>query len=138
LASVELTRGRRLDRFFAANAALPWGWGTVDCAMVLADWAIASGHPDPFIDYRGAYRTEEGWKAIVTPRGGMLPLVSEVLSRTQIAPVAVAVRGVIAVIGSPSHPLRQWGAIHDGARWQVRLEQGFTAVTARPLSLWSV
>lgn len=127
-----------LDAFFAANAERPWSWGDVDCAMALADWAMSNGHPDPFSEYRGTYDSEAAFKALVVPRGGTLSIITGLLLHTRIAPVDRPSRGVIAVIGSGSHPLRQWGAIHDGTRWQVRTHEGFTTVAARPLSLWSV
>ena len=75
-----------LDTFFAASAARPWKWSRVDCAMTLADWAIYNGHPDPFADYRGAYDSEAAFRALVVARGGTLPIISVLLSRTRIAP----------------------------------------------------
>ena len=44
-----------LDEFLAAHALLPWGWGTVDCSLVLADWAVACGRADPAAHLRGNY-----------------------------------------------------------------------------------
>lgn len=127
-----------LDAFLAAHAARAWSWGDVDCSMVLADWAIACGHADPAAALRGSYADELGWKRIVVRRGGLLPLVNDVCARAGFALVTGPARGVVGVIGSIRNPERQWGAIHDGARWQVRTVEGFTPMTAQTLGLWSV
>jgi hypothetical protein len=127
-----------LDTFLAGQAALPWSWGAVDCAMTVAEWAIANGHADPFAAYRGTYDSEEAYVALVVPRGGILPLVSDCLARCGLGRVEEPERGTIAVIGSAISPLRQWCAIHDGAWWKVRVADGFATMAARPLAMWSV
>lgn len=122
----------------ARHAARPWAWGHVDCSMTLADWVVENGHPDPVAAWRGAYASEDEWRAIVDARGGLFPLVSDLCARAGLSPVAAPAYGAIAVIGSSHIADRQWAAIHDGAAWQVRLESGFVAMTARPLGIWSV
>jgi hypothetical protein len=136
VAAVELMAD--LDAFLAEKGALPWAWGTVDCCMVLADWSIANGREDLLARYRGAYDDAESCRRIVIERGGLLPLISDQCAQIGLAAVEAPARGAIAVIGSRLHPLRQWGAIHDGDRWRVRTADGFASVTARPLGVWSV
>jgi hypothetical protein len=127
-----------LAAFLAENAALPWGWGSVDCCMVLADWAQANGHGDLLAQYRGAYDDEAGCLAIVVERGGVLPIVGDGCARVGLTVTESRTPGVIAVIGSLTSPTRQWGAIWDGSRWLVRGADGFGPMTAPTLGMWSV
>lgn len=127
-----------LATFLAENAALPWAWGSVDCCMVLADWAQANGHGDPLAQYRGAYEDEAACVAIVVWRGGLLPILGDGCARVGLAETDVRAPGVIAVIGSQTSPTRQWGAIWDGNRWLVRGTNGFASMTAPALGMWGV
>lgn len=127
-----------LDVFLAERGALPWVWGSVDCSMVLADWAVANGHGDPLALYRGEYSDEAGALAIIVRRGGLLPIFSDGCARVGLVRVDERSRGVMAVIGSLNVPTRQWGAIWDGSRWQVRNADGFAPLTAFALGMWSV
>lgn len=127
-----------LDEFLATHALLPWGWGAVDCSLALADWAVANGYADPANELRGTYSDELGWKAIVVARGGLLPLVSDICDRAGILQTSLPVRGVVGVIGALHNADRQWGAIHDGTRWLVRGESGWTPLTAHALGMWVV
>lgn len=127
-----------LDAFIVSNGALPWAWGSIDCALVLADWAIACGHPDPAADWRGIYSDELGWKRIVVRRGGLLPLVNDICSRAGFIVASAPARGVISVIGSTYNIERQWGAIYDGTDWLVRRAEGFVAVDEPFLGMWAL
>lgn len=127
-----------LDQFMAQHALLAFEWGHVDCSLVLADWAMANGHADPAAHLRGQYSSEEGWKAIVTGRGGLLPLVADICARAGIAAAHELRRGVVGVIGAPENIDRQWGAIFNGAAWQVRHPSGFAPLRARALGMWMV
>lgn len=126
-----------LDSFLAEKAAAPWAWGSVDCCMVLADWALANGHGDLLARYRGAYDDEAGCVAIIVRRGGLLPIVSDGAARIGLARIEAPSRGSIGVIGSATVLTRQWGAIWDGG-WLVRGAEGFAPLVARPLGIWSV
>ncbi len=127
-----------LAAFVAENGALPWAWGSVDCCMVLADWAQANGHGDLLAQYRSAYDDEAGCLAIVVRRGGLLPIVGDGCGRIGLIAAETRTPGTIAVIGSLTVPTRQWGAIWDGSRWLVRGADGFGAMTAPTLGMWSV
>lgn len=127
-----------LSAFLAENGALPWAWGSVDCCMVLSDWAQANGHGDPLAQYRGTYDDETACLAIVVGRGGVLPIVSDGCARVGLVPTDVRAPGVIAVIGSLRTPTRQWGALWGGSGWLVRGPDGFASMTAPTLGMWSV
>ncbi|WP_439611510.1 DUF6950 family protein [Reyranella sp.] len=127
-----------LDAFLASQAAVPWVWGQSDCCMTPAAWAVENGHGDLMALHRGEYDDEEGALAIVVRRGGVLPMISDGCARVGLLRAEVRARGVIGVIGSLTVPTRQWGAIWDGARWQVRDAAGFVALTAPALGMWGV
>lgn len=127
-----------LNGFLAERASLPWAWGSVDCSMVVADWAVANGGGDPLALHRGGYADEAGAVAIIVRRGGLLPIFSDGCARVGLPRAAARSRGVIAVIGSLNVPTRQWAAIWDGERWQVRNADGFVSFTAHALGMWSV
>lgn len=126
--------------FLARENARPWGWGGAgggtDCSLILADWCVHRGHPDPAIGLRGSYRTELECARLVKRAGGLLRLVSERFAAIGLPLAEEPAAGVIAVIGIS--PMRQWGAIFDGARWAVRLKDGIVGVTAAPLRMWRV
>lgn len=128
-----------LDAFFAEHALKPWYPGVVtDCCLVLADWAVACGHADPAAHLRSVYDSEEGFRAIIEAAGSMTVLVASCAATIGARRLQQPTRGAIGVIGSPSNIHRQFGAIHDGAGWRVRFDQGFTPMVARPLAMWSL
>lgn len=127
-----------LAAFLAVHGALPHDWGATDCSLVLADWAIANGHGDAAAHLRGSYATAAECQAVVAAAGGVLPLVAGCASALGLQRIALAERGAIGVIGSAARIHRQWGAIFDGADWQVRLATGFVALKAAPLAIWRI
>ncbi|PKA40656.1 hypothetical protein CWR43_28180 [Rhizobium sullae] len=106
--------------------------------MVLADWAVWLGHEDPAAHLRGMYDTDEGFRAIIATAGGAVPVVQRCVSTTQGKPTTAPTRGDIGVIGSPTNIHRQFGAIHDGEGWLVRMHGGFGRMTAKTLAAWKI
>jgi hypothetical protein len=84
-----------LDRFVREHAPRAWAWGVVDCTTTLADWAIANGHPDPAVGWRGAYADEAGWRQIVADHGGLVPLLAMICRRAGIERTEACHRGAI-------------------------------------------
>jgi hypothetical protein len=129
---------RTLAEFLRAYGEKRWQPGEVDCCMFLAAWAIWLGHSDPAAHLRGTYDSEEGFRAIVEREGSVPVLVGSCASlirgRRQQRPVC----GAIGVIGSAINVHRQFGAIHDGERWQVRFKNGVGPMAAQPLGIWSI
>lgn len=105
--------------------------------MVLADWAGWLGHPDPAAHLRGTYDSEEGFRAIITAAGSVPALVATCVP-TSGKRVQNPRHGAIGVIGSPSNIHRQFGAIHDGRGWLVRMHGGFGRMTAKTLAAWEI
>lgn len=129
---------RELSAFFLAHAEKPWQPGKVDCCMFLAAWAIWLGHPDPAQHLRGAYDSEEGFRAIIERTGSVTELVGSCASLIRGKRLQRPVCGAIGVIGSAINIHRQFGAIHDGERWQVRYKNGLGPMMAQPLGIWSI
>nr|WP_246812862.1 hypothetical protein [Ensifer sp. ENS07] len=106
--------------------------------MFLAAWAIWLGHPDPAAHLRGTYSSEEGFRAIIEQTGDMTVLVDSCASLIRGERLQRPVCGAIGVIGSAANIHRQFGAIHDGERWQVRFKNGIGPMTAQSLGVWSI
>jgi hypothetical protein len=128
----------KLTAFLADNNARPWQPGRVDCCMVLADWAIWLGHADPATHLRGTYDSDEGFRAIIAAHQGAVPLVAACVAHINGKRVQCLTRGAIGVIGSPTNIYRQFGAIHDGEGWLVRMHGGFGRMTAKTLAAWEI
>ncbi|MBC7148075.1 MAG: hypothetical protein H5U22_01745 [Rhizobium sp.] len=124
--------------FIAAERDKPWAPGSVDCCMVLASWAMWLGHPDPVAEYRGAYSDEAGLNALIDGRGGVLPFVADAVARIGGTRLERARCGAVGVLGSKSNPRRQFGAIHDGKSWRVRMINDYGAMCAAPLAVWDI
>ncbi|MEY9198665.1 hypothetical protein ABIA16_003781 [Sinorhizobium fredii] len=127
-----------LDGFLADSNARAWQPGQVDCCMVLADWAMWLGHEDPAAHLRGAYDNDDGFRQIVAVHQGAVPLVASCVAKIGGKPITAPQRGTIGVIGSPINIHRQFGAIHDGTAWLVRMHGGFGRMTARTLAAWKI
>lgn len=127
----------RLAAFVADNNARAWQPAQVDCCMVMADWAIWLGHQDPASHLRDVYDSDEGFREIITAHGGVVPLVATCIPRNG-KRIQRPIAGSIGVIGSPTNIHRQFGAIHDGEGWLVRMRDGFGRMTARTLAVWQI
>ncbi|UTV38115.1 hypothetical protein MYG64_07420 [Ensifer adhaerens] len=128
----------RLEAFFEAHALRPWQPGIVDCCLALADWAVECGYRDPASHLRGSYDSEEGFRAIIEEAGSVTALVGSCAACIGLLTLREPAGGAIGVIGSPTNIHRQFGAMYDGASWQVRSFGGFSQMVARPLAIWSI
>lgn len=135
-------RMARLEDFCDRTNPLPHAWGGPDCTLLLADWAVENGHPDPAADWRGAYDSETSCRALLAARGGLTAHVEACAADIGLTPLHEPEFGSIAVIGSDRNIDRQWGAIWNGARWLVKWGDGtsarWTPFAARPLGIWRV
>lgn len=127
-----------LQLFLAAQSSREWAPGSVDCCLLLADWAIWLGHVDAASHLRGTYSDEAGFQAIIAASQGVVPLVAGCASRINGRLITSPSIGAIGVIGSPHAIGRQWGAIFDGSRWLVRFRDGVGPISARPLAIWEI
>lgn len=127
-----------LNDFIDAHMARPWAPGSVDCLLVLADWAMVRGYPDAAAHLRGTYHNEDGFRAIVERAGGAVPLVQDCSDRIGLTRADAPEYGFIAVVGSRRDIHRQWGGIWDGESWRVRFVNDFALVKAHPLAIWKL
>ena len=137
MAQLVAARHSLLQTFIADNNTRPWQPGQVDCCMVLADWASWLGHPDPAAHLRGTYDSDEGFRATIAAAGNVPALVASCIPRSG-KRIQHPMAGDIGVIGSPNNIHRQFGAIHDGNGWLVRMHGGFGRMTARTLAAWKI
>lgn len=128
----------KLAAFLVDNSARHWQPGHVDCCIVLADWAVWLGHADPADHLRGMYDSDEGFRAIIAAHQGAVPVVAACVAKLGGKPIRGPQRGDVGVIGSPTNIHRQFGAIHDGKSWLVRMHGGFGEMTARTLAAWKI
>lgn len=127
----------KLSSFLDAYERKPWSpGGQVDCCLILAEWAIWLGYPDPIAEYRGTYSQGQGQVDMLQRHGGALPLVQSVALSVGATPVDHPAAGCIGVVGSLKNITRQFGVIHDGAGWLTRAPDGFKRITARTLAAW--
>lgn len=136
-------RMARFEAFIDETNLTPHVWGVSDCSLMVADWALANGHPDPAADLRGTYATEAECRALLAARGGLAAVVEDCARRAGVEPVYEPEFGCVAVIGAPSRPERQWCAIWNGHNWMVRwlATDGrplWAPFSARPLGMWRI
>ena len=85
--------------------------------------------------YRGTYRDEAGYQKIFSRDGCYIDIVERGAKAIGLQH-GVLSRGSIGVIGSETNLNRQFGGIFDGNRWMVRLDEGFSPMIAKPLTVW--
>lgn len=136
-------RMARFERFVGETDATPHVWGVSDCSLMVADWCVANGYPDPAAELRGTYATEAECRAILEARGGLSNVVAACASLAGLAAIHEPEFGCVAVIGSPSRQSRQWSAIWNGHKWMVRWLSAdgrpmWAPFIAKPLGMWRV
>lgn len=127
-----------LAGFLHAYDQKAWRPGYVDCCLALASWAIWLGYPDPAEHLRGRYDSEVGFRAIIAQSGGVPALVASCGRKINARPIVAPSIGCIGVIGSPLNITRQYGAIYDGTRWQVRFIEKTSPLVGKPLAMWEI
>lgn len=128
----------KLQAFFSYHAAQPWNPGRVDCCLFLASWALWLGRPNPALHLFNTYDNEDGFRAIISNAGGVVPIVERCVSNIGGKRVQQPFCGAVGVIGSLTSMERQFGAIFDGARWNVRFIHSIGPMAAAPLAIWSI
>lgn len=135
-------RMARFERFTDQNT-VPFVWGQSDCALLIADWVVANGYPDPAAHLRGTYDTEEACAALLAAAGGLSAVVAACAAAADLKPILEPAFGCVAVIGSERNQARQWAAIWQGHHWMVRWLSNDGRVTwalfsAKPIMMWAV
>jgi len=104
-----------LHSFFEKRAAIPFAWGTHDCALTACDWIHALTGIDPAASLRGRYHTALGAARIIKRHGGLLSIADDAcaLNGWPACPVLMARRGDIVAMDTIHGPAL---GICDGAR----------------------
>lgn len=134
-----------ISPFLLALARRPFGFGTTDCALVLADYWIWRGHNyDPAEGLRGTYDDEWSCQRVLEANGGLLRIVARMardLERPRIVGPDYPI-GCVGVVryGRKGQRSSHFGAIRaPGGRWAIKCSNGLT--TARDLRVaaaWEV
>lgn len=96
-------------------------WGEDDCCLMLANWAVRLGHPDPAAHLRGRYRTELGCVRVLARAGGVLAVVGDCARRIGLEPTERPRRGDVGVVmAETAHGVRAAGGLCLGRRWATR------------------
>ena len=127
-----------LAEFLAAYGRKPWAPGSVDCCMFLASWALWLGHSDPAQHLRGTYDSDDDFRQIIHAAGGVVPVVERCALAIGGKRLQRPMPGAIGVIGSRCNIDHQFGAIFDGACWNVRFINTIGPMAAAPLAIWSI
>lgn len=126
-----------LRAFLDAYEPAPWTPGdAVDCCLIIAEWAMWLGYPDPVSHHRGSYRPGQGQIDKLAAHGGALPLIEAAALSLGAERVDGPAAGDFGVVGSLNNVTRQFGVIHDGDGWLTRAPDGFKRITARTLAAW--
>lgn len=130
-------RAESLAAFLDDYRRKPFQWGTADCSLFVADWAMTLGHSDPAHDLRGTYTTHLGCRRLLRKRGGIVSVVGRCAARIGLKAAPRPSLGAIGVIGSHDDEWQQWSAIWTGAGWAVKWEDEIVQFTAKPIAIWS-
>ncbi len=95
-----------LEQEITRASALPFEWGTHDCALFACNAILAMTGDDPAIDFRGIYDSEESANAALEAfaGGGLLETAEKICARLaypETAP-AFAGRGDVALCDLPT------------------------------------
>lgn len=130
--------------FLTRLAGLDAAWGSVDCALVVADYLVWARrmNRDPAEDIRGTYTTEEECHAMLKREGGLLRLLRRRadelgLERVDVVDPPPGACGVVR--WKPEGlPERHFGGIITLARRAaIKCSDGLVYTRgARPIALW--
>lgn len=105
-------------------------YGSMDCAILMADWLMRCGWPDPMLDRRGTYSDKPSFRLAIKSEGGLLASCSERFLRIGLKETEMPVEGDVAVVSAP-FAIRHGRALHQpvGA---IVLAGGFVALLSWP------
>ena len=131
-----------LGAFLDSAAAEPFAWGRHDCALLLADWALALTGVDPAAHLRGRYATARACARLLKRAGGLLAVVADCAARAGFDPVAPECAragdvGVVQVFAAGAAPVWTGGLAVDDHRWAIVSERGLVIGPAPVAAAWS-
>ncbi len=126
-----------LKAFLSAYADKPFVWGVDDCCLFLADWIEANYGYDPAATVRRTYSDERSCHRLLFWSGGMVRLVSRLISAAGIdrVPAGEVRDGDIALLKVRRLKV---GAIRVGRYWAVRNERVGFVSKAKVIRAWRI
>lgn len=127
-----------LNAFIESRRTLPFQWGSNDCCLFAADWALLATSKDPAQRWRGTYESALGAYRLLKGVGGVVSLANLALLPGGWVPVhpLSAKRGSIAAFG-PVDSLSLGVVTHPGVAGP-----GHDGITFLPrssiLAAWSI
>lgn len=73
---------------------------TLDCCLLMADWLVMQGCPDPMADRRGTYSARGEYQKLLHSEGGLVESCSARFARIGLIP-SRPLRGAAAVVMAP-------------------------------------
>lgn len=129
-----------LARFLRQEAKRSFNWRDAHCLMLVADWLVARGKPDPAAGHRTSADSEAAAKTLLANAGGLNRFARDAMARTGLAeaanPVCRGDVGLVTVLGLEGPVLA--GGIWTGARWAVRGPRGLWIGRAQCHAAWLV
>ncbi|BAL76011.1 DUF6950 family protein [Bradyrhizobium cosmicum] len=121
------------------------GYGRLDCAILMADWLVRCGWPDPMADRRGTYGTERAYRAAIRSEGGIVASCRRRFAMLGLAETTTPRAGDVTLVLTPfgmraGRPLcRPTGGISDGEFVSVLAwPRGVVAAPLPIVVAWSV
>ena len=133
----------RLQRLLASRLAVPFGWGTADCALLVADAARAVTGVDPVPDLRGRYRSAAGALRVVSralglPQPGSMAQLMAAMCQQRLGGAIEAAQAMPGDAGLCNYEGQQLLAVcAGGGQWLAPAERGLLPVPA-PAQAWRV
>lgn len=124
-----------LAEFLDHAAAEPFADGTADCVLMVSDWVVECGHPDPAAPFRGRYRTALGRERIVRREGGMLAVMRGGARRAGLAEAERPVPGDVGLVEMNGLTL---AAICTGLQWAAKGQGLIVSPAEHVLGAWRV
>lgn len=134
-----------LADYLGAIASKPCAYGQLDCAVLMADWVMRCGWPDPMPDRRGTYATERDYRAAVRSEGGLVASCRRRFARCGLAEAAVPGEGDVALVlvpvrrGSRSVAVPAGGLVMAGGRVALLdWPRGIVGTQLPVIAAWSI
>jgi len=118
------SRASRLALFLRKQAAIPFQYGSCDCALMPADWCESESGVDPAWPLRGQYSSDEEWQQLAEEAGGLVELWADLGRQSNLEQTMNPAVGDIGLVEIVDHGI--FGAVKMTNRWAVKLERGIT------------
>jgi hypothetical protein len=127
-----------LSAFLRSQAQQLFQWGVRDCGLIMADWVMASGRPDPAAAIRGKYDSAESC-LIICAAPDYQTAITAIADGAGLPRTEDPWDGDIGVVDIPK--IGAMGAIMTNGSWAFRTATGITwskAAPGRLLTAWEV